>query len=273
MPYLAVLLESPTFRSQTLGFAAAAIALLCGAGLLLYLRHRLPHRGRQSLAGEAGSAAALDYVFTMPIFLLTVLLALQFMMLANASLMVHHAAFNAARSARIYGFERNITTALGQAVDPEVANNFALLWAMNEDRAEEQAWNAAALTLVNAAPASANAPPSNPRRTDSFNALPAYFDAITDGVDTIRRDAMLRKADYAFDGGNTRVEVGLRRDVADLVGAALGGVDGAPGRGEWIVEARVHHLYYLTLPIARYLGELQDDGSYRWDISAEVSLL
>jgi hypothetical protein len=251
-----------------------ATVLLSAAGLLLYLRRcRFPRHHAQRWSGEAGSAAALDYVFTMPIFLLTVLLSLQFMMLANASIMVHHAAYNAARSARVYGFERNIATALGQAVNPDVANNFALLWALNEDEAEERAWNAAALTLVNAAPASDNVPPPNPRRTASYNALPAYFDAITDGVDSIRREAMLRKAAYAFDGSNTRVEVGLRTDVADLVGAALGGAGGAAGQGEWIVEARVHHLYYLSLPIARYLGDLQGDGSYRWDISAEVSLL
>lgn len=273
MNALLSIVQASTFWQQTMPFLAAATTLLLAAIALLFWRQRraVQRPPQQGLRGDHGGAAAIDYVFTMPIFLLVVLLALQFMMLANASLLVHHAAYNAARAARGVAFERSFLTTVGQSVSPAVANNFFLLWQANRDEAQSRAWDAAAMVLVAAAPGSPNAATGAPRSTAAYNAMPAFYAAA--GADQeINDGAMMRKLNYAFDPNNTRVSADLRMDVADLVGGAMGLPNGA-NQGEWIIQAYVSHLFYMSLPVARYLGEEQPDGSYRWDITATVSLI
>lgn len=89
-----------------LGCLGVAAGLLCTiAGVLVY---RLWKSGRQVLSGPlrmASGTVIVEFTLVMPIVLLIMGMVVQLALLANASLVVHHAAFKAARSA-IVQFER-----------------------------------------------------------------------------------------------------------------------------------------------------------------------
>jgi Flp pilus assembly protein TadG len=276
MELVLTLLHSPSFWSQTASYTLLSCFFMGLIPLLLILRKKYGPGARTalSLRSEKGSAAAIDFTLTMPIFLMTVLLAIQFLLLANASLLVHHAAYEAARAARAYGFERSAFTGALETASSSLANNALTLWMTNRGKAKDKAFDAAALVLVSASPA--NLPRSvslKPKRTSAYRALPEYVRAITKGQQqTSGGKVFQRKADYAFDPINTKVDVSLRAGLRDAVAALAGGAKSIQ-QDEWVVDAEVSYLYYMSLPIANLLGKRQRDGTYRWPIYAKVGLL
>ena len=89
-----------SFWRETVPLFAASLALLGAALALLVFRWRRTGgaaRLRSLAAGEAGAAEAMDFVLTFPIVMLVAFLLVQLLMGAHASLVVHYAAYSAAR--------------------------------------------------------------------------------------------------------------------------------------------------------------------------------
>lgn len=98
---------------------AAALVLVCG-GLVALVR-LVPPPSRQPISGlhgdQRGSVQSLSFVLTVPIFIMLMLLAVQITQLMIGMVVVHYAAFAAARSATVW-----IPARLGQDVQQDGEN-------------------------------------------------------------------------------------------------------------------------------------------------------
>lgn len=100
------------------GVTAAAIAWL-GAGRSAGGRFR-PGRLLRLHADEGGAAQSLSFVLTLPLFVMVILLIVQVSQIMIGTVVVHYAAFAAARSAVVW-----IPT---ETLDPEGANRISWYW-------------------------------------------------------------------------------------------------------------------------------------------------
>lgn len=172
----------------------AAIGLVAGLVAILLLRKRATVPLSQLVRDSQGAASVLDLVLVAPVFTLIVVAFLQWAILLNDTIMVHYAAFAAARSARVY---------LCPTI-PTNAGDLAQLLLDNCSEAKEKYTNAARFALI---PAS----PSNPKYGCDGCQLPAdALRALAQGLQmTDQTNAWLSQASYAFDPANLEVEASV----------------------------------------------------------------
>jgi hypothetical protein len=244
---LDILAETVTWRSGGL--------LLAGMAVLI-LRWRVAARGARRhhrMAGTSGMAVAMDLVLVTPIFMFVMLLILQWAILMKDLLLVHHAAYVAARSAKVHLCPGPI----GSAGLMKMRALGSLPCTDDHRKAED----AARYVLVTASPFAGSlqceggcSPPS------------AAFEALARGTDTHRNmQAWLAQARYAFDPANVSVRV-------ELTPFAQAGA-GEANPGEQAVRARVsfRHILLPWMEIAFGDGRRTDGTAYS-TLVAEVSL-
>ena len=227
--FFSVITESPAFWTQAVGFGLAAI---CGVFLaLMVLRAGMRRRQlrlqrlRALHADVRGVAAIMDFTLVMPIFIMVILLTLQLALMANASIMVHYAAYSAARAAKtqLVDFDHAFLDLDCCYVDVAnkslgVMNALALLNG-GGGIVQERVFAAAAWPLVALAPSSRqiNVSATGPGGTGQSGNGNSH-DRIDDlGLRTMlqkqmlragRTELLLRKATYAYSDAYLRVDYG-----------------------------------------------------------------
>ncbi len=263
--FLQALVLSPTFiRDFTLhGFGILLLTVLAARVLTILARHS----GYKDLHRDiGGSATAADFTLTFPLFMFVLLLIVQLAMTVNTSLIVHYAAYTAARSAKVWAWDIDLAKAKLEHVAEQktgtTRTRAVARYQLNHSRAEEIARRAARYTLIAASPVSSkvnSSPGPMPSQT---------LKQITQATGLSGRQAVLvRQARYAFDPANTTIEITKPsgKEIADWVT----NVDA----NSWPIEAKVEYRMRLGVPIAsRLLGEKGQGGYYRW-IEAKIVLL
>ena len=130
--FVAVLLRSDTFWSETCLYVFLAIGLLSFSYLLFKITGSKLKSQAAKTNKQYGAAAAVDFVLTLPIFMLVLFLTIQFALVANASLHIHYAAYSAAHSARIYYFDT--TTAAARTLQLISLDNALTISKANEKK-------------------------------------------------------------------------------------------------------------------------------------------
>lgn len=233
--------------------------------LLVWLLARLrrPISLKTLASDQRGSSVAIDFVLTLPIFLTLLLLIVQYALMSHTALLVHYAAYSAARSARVWMWDQQDMRPWPRPVPalrtPQSLKN-------NSPEVQQRAETAARFALIAASPADVSIHRSPAQMPHSV--LSAI--AIVSGLGG-REQALINKAEYAFDPSNTIVEV--KPAVSSLNQAGIE-IDAARPGDAWAVTATVTFRMSLDMPIAaRLLGEPRGDGSYYETSTAEVTLL
>ena len=298
-------------RSDTFWTGALLPATLCtiAAVAIGWWVKRKTHVLRQLHADRRGAAAAVDIVLTTPIVFAIVLPLIQFAMVAHGSVVVHYAAYQAARSARVWYWDRDtaFVGALGEWADSLVNNVVVQTILSDKTEALERVDFAARYALIPIAPAShPGVSQSVPDLDQSARSLLNHLAGIPEddivargqrvSIRTVgrftlgedaRRATLVRKALYAFDDRNTVVTVDpVRPELPDLsdpnvtditvsIDENLATLQESFSSGNaWRVKADVRFRYYLPLVYAnRLFGARQPEGFYaRW-LQAEIVLL
>lgn len=268
MEFIWIAFRSPTFWKGPAAYGLLVL-MLCVAAVwvLMIIAGRRPRR--QLLNDQSGAAAAIDFTMTLPILLLVVLLAVQYALLANAALIVHYAAYNAARSARVHFFD---TSSMDMRLLRASGLGHPFLYRFrNGDTADKKARDAAYLTLISISPAK-DTGSAVADKTPAWDSMDRFLSLLAEGTNASGISTLKTKARYAFDTRNTRVTVGLDTGIGTAASALLNS-QLLKGREEWPVEASVTYRYHLGLPVGRLLGKLGHDGLYGTDLTAKVTLL
>lgn len=274
--FLDALWSSPTFwRDTVLWSALTLVAAVVAAGILLRLRPRLSLRdlGRDT----RGAAAAVDFVLTIPVFLAVLSFLIQFALLAHASLVVHYAAYSAARSARVWFWDRD--TAFLEAIHPSIRSSVAAqFWFSDQAEIERRVELAGRFPLIAISPSKpvAGHPPLD-------TGLQAYLDevaAVEDDNRSLRQAAYRQKARYAYDPRMSQVTYAaplipeLAEGAAGLFETAKDAQELLKNGDAWPVYADVSYMFYLVVPLGGpVFGSWQPDGYYARRMYAEVKLL
>lgn len=251
--FLAALANSTTFLPQFLQLAFP----LCGAGLLLlsgalWLKKS---RNRRKLVrlpkNENGIALAADLVLVMIPFMILIMVLLQTLWMMRETVIVHYAAFNAARSARVH------------LCPPIPENSTVFLMQMSGklgcDNDTRKAETAARFSLISASPAwgipclSTCTVPQDVIRSIASNT----------GV-ALQTPALMDQARYAFDRDNVAVDAGF--DPRFVALSAKKGV--LPP-----VRVRLTFRNYVLVGLGPAIGTKRTDGYYYRETVAEVTLL
>lgn len=238
------LLDSPTFLASIAGFGV--LALVCAAAAY-YLAARMLRRtkARGLHQNQSGSAVAVDFVLVLPLFLILISMLLQLAMLMNGSMIVHYAAYSAARSARVFAFEE-------ADMDLKVWTSKPLL---DQGGVREKAERAARFALMAASPSNS-----------SISGLDqsSWIGTLTDNSELAnlgtKADAMRAKAAYAFDPANSKVELEVKSE--EFAGVAL---------AAHYIEATVDFEFYLPLfPAMVFQPVTERQGRYFRTIHATM---
>jgi hypothetical protein len=252
-PLLAALASSPTFGPELvrLGLPFLLSAGLCSLGFI-YL-HRT--RKRRPAAGlhrdERGMALAADLVLVMVPFMILILVLLQTLWMMRETVIVHYAAFNAARSARVH-----LCPPL-----PESTTVFTLQLSgkLGCDNDRRKAETAARYSLISASPAWGIPCQSNctiPQ--DVIRAISVNTNL------TSQAPAIMDQARYAFDRDNVTVDVDFD---PKYMGLAVKKGTLPP------VRARLTFRHYVLYGLGRAIGTKRSDGYFFRETVAEVTLL
>jgi hypothetical protein len=208
-----IVLGSTTFWRETVPLLGAFASCLVALVLLLRVRlrrHTRRHSLRALVADRAGTATAVDFVLTLPIFVFLMFALLQFALLINGSLVVHYAAYHAARAAKAHAV--NMENAYWEldcchidTVSGLGALYMAKLLAFPDEKVQRKVFSAAAFNLVALAPSSKRV--ATDRESSialSANGIDKFFSILTDD-DVQQTDYLLHKANYAFDDRYTKV--------------------------------------------------------------------
>lgn len=265
--FLLALWQSPTWLAQS---AAWGGGLLLSALLLLWslrrsLRRLAVRRGSsQGLharlhADQGGAAAAVDFALTFPVVLIMLFVVVQFMLLLNDALIVHYAAYQGARSARVWLWDFDPRRFL--SVDMPQLNNPLTLRNPNSGEVQGQVERAVRFALIPAAPAAGGGRGPIPARALDAAAQVAGANG--------RAEVLKRKAGYAFDPANSQVSYAL----ATRLDPAKFGVYRLQQGDAWPVKVKVAFRVRLEVPVVRIFGSDAGDGNYYTTIKAEMVLL
>jgi hypothetical protein len=282
-------LGSPYFWSQTLPLFAVALA--CLAGLVLIARRALKrarargarqHGPRDLLRGEGGSAEAMDFVLTFPIALLLLLVFVQLMLGLHASLVVHYAAYSAARAARAAYWDITPNDIVGLQAASNLVDNDTILkqkdmqtWRLllpaNETNARNRALTAARLAIMAGIP-SAQQPTAGVPAASAGATMYRSVVALK-----VRPGPALNKAGYAYNGSGLKVSIAPADRFVNKLNTGLipffgGGIDGLRVAA-LPVRATVSYAFPLRMPVARYFGTRGADGRYYRVLSAQAEVL
>lgn len=264
--FLAILLRSPSFWNTVVWYVA--LCLLC-IFLLMLLSKRLLIRS-QSIKNlsenQSGAASAVDFVLTIPIFTVVVMLIIQFGLIAHGALIVHYSAYSAARSARVWLWDIDPYRVAGIPLTKAYKN--PLLIKQNEKNVQPVIEQAARYALISASPANGRVPCRG-----SCTSIPDKWlsqIAQTPGLSS-SSSVFLKKARYAYDSGNSDIELFYG---GNLLAKYPNYIDDYQQFSEaWPVGAKVTFKYHIHLPVAGPIFGILNNGFYYKDISAEVVLL
>jgi len=267
-----VFAHSPSFWSQTMPLIVATLACASAIVALLIWRTRALRvanpRRRPFARDEGGSAQAMDFVLTFPIALLVGLLFIQFLMAAQASLVVHYAAYCAARTARTIYWDMSVSHITSVQMTGDIfgglgrAQGWRVLKSRNEARARAKAAISARTALMAAVPSSQVTPGATP--ADGALVLKEI------GLLNVRTVAARNKANYAFAASNVTVRVEVSPAFSrGALASNLSGlrVDALP------IHAQVTFRYPLRMPVGRLLGTRALNGSYYREMTAHVQVI
>ena len=239
----------------TFGGWILACVLTAGIGLMLMF-YRCRYRNNSLPCwhhNQSGSAAALDMALTMPIFFFIMVLVVQFALFANTALVVHYAAFSAARSARVLNCNPLIKFSC-KSGDYQTAARYALI--------------AVSPSTPNLACRSCDVPTSVLQAlipAADYQAQEHAFQFAGISLVPNNTQAIINKARYAFDPDNVTVETDnpllayLNKDFL---------------KKPKMVKATVSYKAHIFLPVGRILGEQRSDGKgFYKKMTAEVTLL
>lgn len=287
MEFLQSLLFARTFWTETVQLGAMILVLLLVPVGMMYVRNRtVGARSRQFWKDCRGSAEASDFALTFPILLLVILMIVQLAMALNASIIVHYAAYSAARASRAHAWERtegDIYTLQqlrrrSEAGGNRTAATFFADNARNIGRTCQRAADAARLALIAATPSTMRSRTytspqgSGCRGSTAWPAIQTYAGRVAT-LAGANSDVILTKARYAFSPQNTSVVV--RLSELQQARALYAGVRGKE-YDSLPVTAEVTFQYPLTLPMGpfgRLFGARAPDGLYKRRLSATVELL
>ena len=268
--FLYALIRSNTFLFDIAVYGG--IALFSFFGIIFFLKKytKLNKNLKKLHQCQRGSASAVDFVMVMPFFMVVIAIIVQLTIIVNTSLIVHYAAYSAARSARVWAWDMD-NLLLEKLYDELPVGQAALKF--QQSRAQKSAERAAKYVLIAASPTSTRLQ-TNPNQ----NQLPdKALKLIAEKTNKSKREAVLkRKANYAYDSNNVKVEVKRAvEDIADdLLENATYSLDYLQSGTAWPIKAKVEYRMYLSVPIASLIGEKNagDGRYYKW-IDAEVTLL
>jgi len=261
--FLQALWHSPTWLTQAAvwggGLLLSSLALLWLLRRALHSAGKFPLRRRDLHQHQGGAAAAVDFVLTFPVVLIILFVVVQFMLLLNDALIVHYAAYQGARSARVWMWDFDPRRFL--SVDLPLMNNPIALRNLNSGEVRDQVERATRFALIPAAPAAGGG--SGPVPAQALNAA-----AQVAGADG-RAEVLRRKAGYAFDPANSQVSYG----VATPMDRVEFGLDLLKQGDAWPVKVEVSFRVRLEVPVVRIFGSSAGDGNYYTTIKAEMVLL
>ncbi|NNL84711.1 MAG: pilus assembly protein [Myxococcales bacterium] len=266
--WLPTLLHSASFWHGPVLYVLLAAA--CSAVVALLLS-RLARRiqARPLHRDLSGTAAAVDFVLTLPILWWFTACVVQFAFLANGTIVVHYAAFSAARTARVHAFAYDNAFVDYPTAIPRLTRLGPL------PSVQQEAEQAARFALIAASSADSRfvypgAPP-----------LPALVSRslVSAAGDADRSQALMRKAQYAFHPENAEVEVSAPAPRA-FGGCDLPPIPGARARatitgpdGCRPVRAMVRFRLPVTVPGAQMIADSCTNGFCYKTAEATVDLL
>lgn len=278
MMFLAQLLNTETFWQQTLVYLLGALFCASSLFLLVIWRWRFfkPDGFRKLIHSESGAAVAVDFTLTIPIFMSLILFMIQLALMANASLIVHYAAFSGARAAKVWMVEKDHGFA---ELDCCGVSGFAAIDSFiglvgefrGDDETARRVRVAVSVPLVSISPANPRFGPRNPGSAFNASQMSELFGIIRPQ----NKDMLMRKAHYAFDESNTKIEYGLLDEDLFQSGLDLAGILGDVPVGSIAslpVHTEVSYRYTLIIPLAAALFNNDDSQPYARLMTAKVSL-
>jgi len=269
--FFSVLIRSDTFWSETFLFVFLSISLIIiSFALLKYAGERIKPTKTISI-NQSGAAAAVDFILTLPIFMLVLFLTIQFALIANASLHIHYAAYSAAHSARVYYFDTS--TSAARALQLINLHNALTISQANKNLAETKALDAARMALISVGSPKNDLASIPDTGSDAWKGINTYLDTLSQQDGTSKADVFQRKASYAFDNSNVTLDVGLDLDLGQAI---VGGITAKNifQVTEWPVKADITFKYILALPLAgKIFGTKGNHGFYYRELNANVSIL
>lgn len=251
--FVEALLRSPTFLPQLAALSVPVLAMTVAFGGLLVMRRR--RAGARPLARlhreTEGVALAADLVLVMAPFMVLVMVLLQTTWMMRETVLVHYAAYTAARSARAHA-----CPPLPENGQVFLLERLGRLGCTNDwNRAE----TAARYSLISASPAW-GIPCQGACR------IPEQVLSAISGPTGVSAQlpALLDQARYAFDGDNVRLDVGFDPKYL-LIGARRGSVPP--------IRARVTFRHYVLYGLGPAIGTRRPDGYFYRESEAEVTLL
>lgn len=259
------LISSASFYHTAIWWAVLSLALLSlSIPVWIRLRSSLSSLTISNLhKDERGSSVAIDFVLTLPIFLTLILLIVQYALMSHTALLVHYSAYNAARSARVWMWDKQDVRPWPRLI-PALRTPSALK--NSSEEVQQRAETAARFALIAASPADVSIKRSAAQIPNSVLRAMAKVGGLAD-----REAVLINKARYAFDPSNTVVNI--KQATSSLNQPGVSADAGQPGDA-WAVTAEVTFRMSLDIPIAaRLLGTARGDGSYYETSTAEVTLL
>ncbi|MCO6188241.1 hypothetical protein [Rhizobium sp. L1K21] len=248
------LMSSPTFVKTLAADAALFGAGLCASlGLYQFVRFFRPAiRSQKSIhRDECGSALAADLVLVMVPAITIMLILVQSLWLMRETVIVHYAAFTAARSARV-----NICPSMPESLQAFTLQSMGKLGCRGDGGRAEQA---ARLALISASP------PWEVPCLGNCRIPEKTLRAIADETGTgDLYPALEVQARYAFDPQNVALSVGP--DPKYLALALKPGLTPP-------IRARLTFRHYVIYGLGRAFGQKRSDGYYYKETVAEVTLL
>lgn len=264
--FLIILIQSPSFWATVVWYSLLCILCLCILSILARKLFSSAQSLRNLSSDQSGAAAAVDFVLTIPIFTVVVMLIIQFALIAHAALIVHYSAYSAARSARVWLWDIDPYRVAGIPMTKAYKN--PLLIKQNQKIFQPKIEQAARYALISAAPANGRVPCRG--NCTSIPEKWLHQIAQTPGLSS-SSDVFLRKARYAYDSGNSDINVLYGGELLKKYPNYIN--DYQQFSEAWPVGARVTFKYHLHLPVAGPVFGVMDNGFYYKEISAEVVLL
>ena len=252
------------------------------------------------LKQQRGSATAVDFMLTFPIFAFLMLFFMQMALVLHAYTVVQHAAYSAARSARVQVLDVDhaflaldfhplqqllVNAPVGLRLGDALLGTNLTGFQTSMEHIHAAAMN----QLVPVSPASARYATNGMGdnwHEESFN---NYVTKITEGYSE-RSAPLVRKARYAYDPANTVIELSLLPDFELSLNAATdveviynalrdkwnefrSGNLPQDGFVDWPVYITLSYRYELQIPIGNYWFENDENRRFaRW-MTAKVRLL
>lgn len=257
----AILGASSFYRTAGLWGGSAILLLFLGVRVLFWRRAGHVPAYSSWRDDARGSASAVDFAITLPIFMGIMAMVIQLAAMANDAIVTHYAAYSAARSARVWMWDRDGDRRWPRQI-PSSRTPAALV--NRSQTVQHKIENAARFALIPASPVGAGGV-SRQLPTTILKAM-----AKVSGQPA-RLGALSNKARYAFDPRNSTVEFDIARSALTQPGLSA---DHRQPSDAWAVTVSVDFRMHLGVPVAsRLLGTRARSGGYYRTVSATVTLL